>query len=486
MGLFIVPNALAKSVKIRGYVTAVKSATEFEIDDYRITRESTLVLEFEKSEDPDEKTNFRPEDIGVGTEVEIRGEYDETTRQLSARSIKVNLDEHQRVKRTALMEAQPQLKQIGKVWQGEIHADGQRIVIDESTVVTVKPNNAQKKASKEAERTAKKQKQNSKSPVEAPEPDDQPGVALQHADQIRSDTFVAYEGIRQKDGRILARKVEFTQNELTTGEARMWKMLMPKIKVPGYVSGRPGELQIQRVGKFKLTPNEEVQKYVRELGMSLVPKWQRDLPPGDPQKIPFQFFIVDQKVPNAFALANGTVVLHSGMLTMLENEAQLAAVLGHEIAHAIQEHTYRQSQYHKKALTALRIGAAVGAAYGGRAIADLANLTEAAIRNGYSRSLENQADRIGAEYMMAAGYDPREAPRVWKVMALKGGDHPTNFFWSTHDNHTTRRSYLMAELKNNYSAVDFESYKRDDPRFAKAAETINALYAPKKKLKVKY
>src|SRR5690242_2693594 len=108
MGLFIVPNALAKSVKIRGYVTAVKSATEFEIDDYRITRESTLVLEFEKSEDPDEKTNFRPEDIGVGTEVEIRGEYDETTRQLSARSIKVNLDEHQRVKRTALMEAQPQ------------------------------------------------------------------------------------------------------------------------------------------------------------------------------------------------------------------------------------------------------------------------------------------------------------------------------------------------------------------------------------------
>jgi hypothetical protein len=481
-----VPVALAKSVKIRGYVTAVKSPTEFEIDDYRITRESTLILEFEKSEGPEEKISFNPEDIRVGTEMEIRGEFDETTRQLSAKSIKVNLEDHQRVKRTALMEVEPKLKRTGKVWQGEIHADGQRILINEDTTVTIKQNNGQKRASKDAEKAAKKQKQSGPAPLNAADADEQPGVALERTDQLRSNTFVAYEGSRQKDGSILAKKVEFTENELNTGEARLWKMLSPKIKPPNYVSSRPGQLQIQRVGKFKLIPNEEVQKYVQELGMSLVPKWQRDLPPGDPQKIPFQVFVVDEKVPNAFALANGTVVLNSGMLTMLENEAQLAAVLGHEIAHAIQEHTYRQSQYHKKALMALRIGAAVGAAYGGRAVADLANLAEAAIRNGYNRSLENQADRVGTEYMMAAGYDPREAPRVWKVMALKRGDHPTNFFWSTHDNHTTRRSYLMAELKNNYSAVNFESYRRDDPRFAKAADALNALYAPKKKMKVKY
>src|SRR4051812_49398672 len=101
-------------------------------------------------------------------------------------------------------------------------------------------------------------------------------------------------------------------------------MLVPKVKAPNYVSSKSGELQIQKVGKFKLTANKEVQQYIQELGKSLVPQWQRDLPAGDPQKIPFQFFLVDQKVPNAFALANGTVVLHSGMLTMLENEAQLA------------------------------------------------------------------------------------------------------------------------------------------------------------------
>jgi hypothetical protein len=83
------------------------------------------------------------------------------------------------------------------------------------------------------------------------------------------------------------------------------------------------------------------------------------------------------------------------------------------------------------------------------------------------------------EYMQTAGYDPREAARVWKVMALKNGDHLTNLFWSKHDNDTTRRSYLMAELKNNYSSVDFASYKRDTDQFATTVSALNSLYASK-------
>jgi predicted Zn-dependent protease len=197
----------------------------------------------------------------------------------------------------------------------------------------------------------------------------------------------------------------------------------------------------------------------------------------DPQKIHFQFFVVEQKVPNAFALANGTVVVHSGILTMLENEAQLAAVLGHEISHATEEHTYRQSQYHKKLRVAIAVGGAIGAAYGGRAVADLTNLTLAAMRNGYQRLLENQADRVGLEYMVNAGYDPREAPRVWKVMALKQGDRRTNFFYSDHDNDTTRRSYLMAELKNNYAEADFTSCKRTTDQFTATINALNGLYS---------
>ena len=80
---------------------------------------------------------------------------------------------------------------------------------------------------------------------------------------------------------------------------------------------------------------------------------------------------------------------------------------------------------------------------------------QGAIESGHSRSLENQADRIGLEYMVAAGYDPREAPRVWKLMAKKYGVQHTNVFWSSHENQATRRSYLMNELKNNYRTLDY-------------------------------
>ncbi|HEY7388658.1 MAG TPA: M48 family metalloprotease [Bryobacteraceae bacterium] len=474
-------SALAKSVKIHGYVTSIKSATEFEIDEYRITRDASLTLELEKSDDPEEITTFTPEEIRVGTELEIRGELDEATNQLTAKTIKVNLDEHLHLKRTALMEAAPEIRKAGNAWEGQIHIDGQRVTIDENTVVTIKPNSAQKKAAKDSEKAAQKRKQ----PGANSEGGEAPSVVLKEPDQIPANTFVTYEGLRQKDGTVRAKKVEFQESEVTPGESRLWKTLTPKIKAANFTNGRPGELRIQQVGKFKLLPDAEVQKYVQDLGSSLIPKYQRELPAGDPQKIPFQFFVVDEKVPNAFALANGTVVIHSGLLTVLESEAQLASVISHEISHATEKHTYRQMQYHKKALTALKIGAAVGSIWGGRSVIDLANLTEGAIRNGYSRSLENQADRIGMEYMMTAGYDPREAARVWKVMAVKLGEQSTNFFWSNHDNHATRRTYLMAELRNNYSGIDFEGYKRNTERFTAAVTALKSRGAPKK-IKVKY
>ena len=95
---------LAKSVKIHGYVTSIKSANEFEIDEYRITKDATLTLELEKSDDPEEMTTVTPEEIRVGTELEIRGDLNEATNQLTAKVIKVNLSEHLHLKRTALME----------------------------------------------------------------------------------------------------------------------------------------------------------------------------------------------------------------------------------------------------------------------------------------------------------------------------------------------------------------------------------------------
>lgn len=89
------------------------------------------------------------------------------------------------------------------------------------------------------------------------------------------------------------------------------------------------------------------------------------------------------------------------------------------------------------------------------------------------------------EWILAAGYDIREAPASWKAVSLKKGDRPLNPFWDDHDNHTTRRSYLMAELKNNYSNVDYAKLKKDSEQFHHVAELVKNAIPDKKKKKGK-
>ena len=478
----------AKDKKIHGYVTNVISPTVIEIEDYRITRDQSLVLELDKGQN-EGSIDFRPGDIRVGTELEIKGEYNEKTGELQAKSIRVFLEDYKRIKRTALIERQPLLKRANDGWEGTFIADGEHLHVQPSTKVLFKPNKSEEKLSKARRKQgahAAKSKGEPPGPVSTDQENDAAAQPLESLDQVRPNTFMTYEGHRQPDGSIDAMRIVFVRNELERGEAKLWKELEPRVKEPNYRQGKPGEIKIRGVGKFKLVPNEEVQKYVQSVGEGVIPRFQKDLPAEDPNKIHFRFYVVDVKQPNAFALANGVVVVHSAMFDVLENEAQLAAVLGHEVTHSFEEHTWREHEYHKKKLMALRIGGAFAAGMGAYGIRDIATLVEVAVRNGYSRSLENQADREGLQNMIEAGYDPREAPRVWKLMTKKYGDQPTNFFWSSHDSHTVRRSYLMAELRNNYANLNFDQLRKNESEFALIARSLREASAKKKKVKVKY
>jgi hypothetical protein len=463
---------LAKSLKIRGYVTELRSSTSFDIDDYRIMRDQTLTLEFEKEDDQSEDL---PKDIRVGTELEIKGDFDETTRELHAKNIKVFPGDTRKLKRTAILEQMPGLTKIGSKWEGSMRLDGQTLLVDETTDVRIVPNSSQKKAIKKAEK-ARKKANNEDEPADKE-------TALTKLNDIHPEMYVAYEGHRLEDGRVQTTKLIFKDNEMTGAEVKLWKSLKPKVKE--FKGGSPGEIRIAG-HKNKIVPDPALQKYVSELALSLVPESQRTLASNSPNRIPFQVYVIDQKGFNANATANGIICVNSGVFTVAENEAQLAFVLGHEIAHATQEHTLRQMEFHKKKRMALAIGAAVAQAYGAYNVRDLVQLTQAAVTNGYQRYLENQADRLGMEYMIAAGYDPREAPRAWKAVSLKQGDSPINFFWSNHDNNTTRRSYLMAELKNNYAGQTFGSMKKDSEGFEAARSVVQSMHAKNIKIKVKH
>ena len=84
---------------------------------------------------------------------------------------------------------------------------------------------------------------------------------------------MTYEGYREDDGAIRAVRLEFTRNEMSKGEANLWKTLAPKFKAPDPQKGKPGEIRIEEVGKFKLVPNQEAQEYVQRVGERLIPAY---------------------------------------------------------------------------------------------------------------------------------------------------------------------------------------------------------------------
>ncbi len=138
--------------------------------------------------------------------------------------------------------------------------------------------------------------------------------------------------------------------------------------------------------------------------------------------------ILKAPVLNAFALPNGGIYVNLGLIAVLENEAQLATVLAHEGIHFVNKHSALQREnYHST--TGLRMAAALLGVAG--IIAELAMVSSVF---GYSRHHEQEADERGYDRLVAAGYDPREAPRTFQhlIVEAKANKVPEPFFFATH------------------------------------------------------
>jgi hypothetical protein len=134
-----------------------------------------------------------------------------------------------------------------------------------------------------------------------------------------------------------------------------------------------------------------------------------------PEKVTFRFLVLRDPTVNAFAFPNGSVYITTGLLSLLENEAQLAGILGHETAHVYKRHSYLENRSIRKKVVVSEIIAAaassVPAGYGLAAAsavvaADVSTLLMLESIFGYSRELESQADHDGLTAMTVAGYDP--------------------------------------------------------------------------------
>ena len=191
------------------------------------------------------------------------------------------------------------------------------------------------------------------------------------------------------------------------------------------------------------TSNQRFQEMVERVGQRIAAVSGRD-------DFQWEFKVVQSQQQNAFCLPGGKVAVYEGILPICENEAGLAVVMSHEIAHALARHggermTHSQVRdVGKNVMNAVFKGEdektrdLIQTAYG------LGSKYGAILP--YSRKHESEADQIGMRLMAQAGYDPSEAPRFWQRFGQAKGASSTSEFFSTHPSDERRAAELQAQL----------------------------------------
>jgi len=194
-------------------------------------------------------------------------------------------------------------------------------------------------------------------------------------------------------------------------------------------------------------------------------------PPTNLWKAPhynWEFRTIAKNVPNAFCLPGGKIAVYSGLLPITRTEAGLAAVIGHEVAHALARHSAERLS-DQKAVAAGTMLAALGLAVaGGRDGSSYTPAVAAALGAGatvgvllpMSRAQESEADHIGLILMAVAGYDPQAAIGVWERMKARSGSGKTPEWLSTHPADETRLAdirHWMPEAMKYYRPREKQS-----------------------------
>jgi predicted Zn-dependent protease len=161
--------------------------------------------------------------------------------------------------------------------------------------------------------------------------------------------------------------------------------------------------------------------------------------------------VFDMPDANAFAMPGGKIGVFNGILKVARDQDQLAAVIGHEIAHVTREHQVAQAN---RGMATTGVARVVGGAYG------MMNEAEALAQIGltlpFSRKHESEADDVGLLYMADAGFDPRASVTLWKNMEEKSGGARPPLFLSTHPAPEDRMSdliSLMSDALERYNAA---------------------------------
>jgi len=163
------------------------------------------------------------------------------------------------------------------------------------------------------------------------------------------------------------------------------------------------------IAQYGRYDDEILQTYVQSIGERLAAVSHRD-------NLIYRFTVLDSPVINAFALPGGYIYITRGLMAYLNSEAELAAVLGHEIGHVTARHGVRQQSASQAAGLGYMIGSILFPELRGAASQDVFNIMSGALLSGYGREHELESDGLGAEYLARAGYEPKAMIDVIRVL----------------------------------------------------------------------
>ncbi len=195
--------------------------------------------------------------------------------------------------------------------------------------------------------------------------------------------------------------------------------------------------------QFGYYDDPALQQYINEVGQKLAKVSSRN-------DIPYHFTVLDSDDINAFAIPGGYIYITRGILALINNEAELAGVLGHEIGHVVGRDSAnmisQQSMFQVLSLAGMAAGAQ------GRELAMAGNMLFSAVMLGYGREKEFLADSQGVNYMFKAGYDPLQMAELQKSLGrLSHGPAGYARYLSTHPYVTDRISRAKAQAKVLYA-----------------------------------
>lgn len=216
-------------------------------------------------------------------------------------------------------------------------------------------------------------------------------------------------------------------------------------------------------------PDNALSAYVDQVGQRVARRSHRP-------ELKYSFKVVNDSTPNAFALPGGFIAVSRGLLINMENEAQLAAVLGHEVGHVTAKHSLQGMQRSSLlGTTASLLGSLAASTSYGALVGQIGGVTANLIDKRYSREQESESDRLGIDYMVQSGYAPQGAVELQEIFyrKIENGRDP-DWLSGLFRSHPFSKERLIANrdyVRQNYPATS-AGYGLDRNSYARAMESL--------------